>query len=104
MIKRARKPEKLSNLLLQIEERLKNDAYRFTKHALERKNERFVEIPDIIHVLLTGRHEKQKDTWDELYNAWNYAVVGRTLENQNLRVIVSFDDDGLLIITVIRLE
>lgn len=66
-MKKIRKPEKLSNLLSQVKDCLQSDAYRFTKHALERKNERFVEIPDILFVLRTGKHEKQKDIWDEQF-------------------------------------
>ena len=61
--------------------------------------------PTIIHVLNTGRHEKSKDSFDENYNAWNYAIRGETLEGNELRVIASFDSEsGLLIITAFYLE
>ena len=47
---------------------------------------------------------KLKDTWDDVFRAWNYAIKGTTVDQERCRVIVSFEDNGLLIITVIRLE
>ena len=48
--------------------------------------------------------EKRKDKFDEAYNSWNYSVRGKTVDLRELRVIVSFDDSGMLIITAIDLE
>lgn len=57
------------------------------------------------YVLKTGWHEKRKDTYDEIeYKTWNYAIRGKTVDARELRVIVSFAEDGMLIITVIELE
>jgi hypothetical protein len=47
---------------------------------------------------------KIKDSWDEVFNGWNYAIQGQTIDKEKCRVIVSFEGNGLLIITVIRLE
>lgn len=60
MTQKIRKTEKISDLLFRVKECLENDAYRFTRHALDRKNERLVEIPDIVNVLLKGHQRKQR--------------------------------------------
>lgn len=95
--------EKHANLLKKISECIELERYRFTKHALERKNQRIIEIPDMLYVLRHGRHEKTKDSWDGKYNAWNYSIRGKTTDEEELRIIVSFDEFGLLIVTVIKL-
>jgi hypothetical protein len=95
--------ESTANLLKKIHECLKHEQYRFTKHALERKNQRVVEIPDILFVLRNGRHEKAKDSWDAKFQEWNYAIFGKTIDGEALRIIVSFDESGMLIITIIKL-
>ncbi len=56
------------------------------------------------YVLKTGWHEKAKDQYDVQNKAWNYAIRGKTVDTRELRVVVSFDEEGLLIITVIDLE
>lgn len=84
---------------------IKIGAYRDTFHASERKSERNITLPEIIQVLTTGRHEKSKDRFEEVHNAWNYAIRGQTLDGLDLRVIVSFDEErGLLIITAFYVE
>lgn len=101
---RKNKAEKIPNLLEKVKSCIDQGTYRFTKHALERKNERFVTLPDILEILHTGYHEKIKDQWDVAYKVWNYAIRGKDVDQEDIRVIVSFDQNGLLIITVIRLE
>jgi len=98
------KSEKISDLLHKVKECIEQGKYRFSQHALERKDERFVSLPDVIEVLLKGYQEKSKDTWDERYKEWNYSIRGKTLDQEPCRIIVSINKIGLLIITVIRLE
>lgn len=67
-------------------------------------DERDITRPEILYVLKNGHHEKRKDKFDEFYKAWNYAVRGKTLDRRELRIVVSFDKDGMLIITAIDLS
>jgi hypothetical protein len=53
--------------------------------------------------LKNGYHEKKKDKFEEQYHAWNYVVRGKTIDGRNLRIVVSFDPSGMLIITAIDL-
>ena len=75
-----------------------------TRHAIERKTERQITRPEILFVLRRGHHEKKKDRFDERYRAWNYSIRGKTVDRRELRVIISFDENGMLIITAIELR
>ena len=96
--------EKLSNLLAMIRVCIEEGRYLDTLHSEDRQDERRISRPEILYVLKNGHHEKKKDKFDEFYNAWNYAVRGKTVDRRNLRVIVSFDKNGMLIITAIEIK
>lgn len=98
------KSEKFPDILKRVKNCLDKGEYRFSQHATERRKERFVSLPDIIEVLRNGYHEKIKDTWDEVFKSWNYAIRGKTVDLEACRIVISFEDSGLLIITVIRLD
>ena len=83
---------------------IEKGSYLDTRHAIDRQNERQITRPEILYVLKNGYHEKRKDKFDESYNSWNYSVRGKTVDRRELRVIVSFDESGMLIITAIDLE
>lgn len=95
------RPEKIKNILGKIKYCIETGKYILTKHAVERQNERLINLAEILHVLRTGREEKTKSSFDELQNTWKYAVRGKTkLDNKDVRIIVAFEDDGMLVITV----
>ena len=104
MVSKNKRPEKVSDLLKKIREAIESGDFFESAHAVERAIERNIIADEYEHVLKTGFHESKKDVFDELYNTWNYAIRGKTLENRELRIIVSFDENDLLIITVIDLE
>ena len=84
---------------------IRSGKYRDTIHSTKRQRERKIILPEIIHVLNTGRHEKNKDRIDEAFNTWNYSIRGLTIDQKDLRVIVSFDEEKqLLIITAFYIE
>lgn len=72
-----------------------------TRHSTDRENERNITRSEIVCVLKNGWHERSKDEYKERYKAWNYAIRGKTVDRRMLRVIVSFDENGMLIITAI---
>ena len=61
----SKRPKKIENLLERIRNCISSGAYRDTFHAIERKTERNRTLPEIIHVLKTGSHEKDKDRFEE---------------------------------------
>ena len=57
---------------------------------------------DVLFVLKNGYHEKQKTSFDEEFQKWKYAVRGKTLDEVDIRIIVAFYDNGMMIITVMH--
>jgi hypothetical protein len=98
------RPPKVPDLLRVVKKHLDEGAYLDTRHAMQRKRERNITLPEIITVLRNGYHEKHKDEFKEQYNAWNYAVRGKTVDGRQLRACVSFDEPGMLLITAIDLD
>jgi hypothetical protein len=62
-----------------------------------------VTFQDVLFVLETGRREEAKDSYDEVFQNWKYAIRGKTLENVDIRVIVTITVDNIVIITVVNL-
>jgi len=98
------KNPKINHILEVVKNHLNKGEYYISNHAKERLKSRRIARTELLHVLKNGWNEKSKDTYDERYEAWNYAIKGKTLEKRLLRIIVSFDPEGMLIITVIDLE
>lgn len=94
---------KILNLLEAVCGCLDRGRYLDTRHVTERKLERNITRMEILYVLRTGFHEKKKDKFDEAYNSWNYAIRGKTMDARELRVIISFDKNNMLIITAMEL-
>lgn len=83
---------------------IRQGRYRDTRHATDRKSERVISLVEITSVINSGYHEKSKDEFKPEYDAWNYAIRGKTVDKRSLRVAVSFDEQLMLIITAIDLD
>jgi Domain of unknown function (DUF4258) len=94
------RPDKLENVLEKIKECIMQKKYTFTKHALQRVKERGIDISTTRYILLTGHEDKKKSFFDKADNCWKYAIVGITKDKLRVRVIVAFDEEGMLVITV----
>jgi Domain of unknown function (DUF4258) len=101
--RKAARPQKIVNLCEKIRKALALGHCRDTCHSLDRRDERNVDLPEIIEVLETGFHEKAKDEYKEEFKSWNYAIRGKTSEGIELRVAVYFEEDLVMIATVIKL-
>ena len=99
------RPSKVENLLLKVKAAVESGNYVDVTHAQIRQTERNIMRVEYEYVLTkSGWHEKRKDEFKDEYQNWNYAIRGKTIDEREIRVVVSFDDEGLLIITVIDLE
>lgn len=99
-----KRPAKDSRILEKIRQLAADGTYFVVGHAVKRMNQRDVGDPEIRFILMHGFREPQKDRYVLEFNTWNYAMRGKTFEDRNLRIIVSFDNNDMLIITVIDLE
>ena len=84
----------------EILEHLKNGKYRLTEHAEEELENANLDLRDILQVLKAGNHEKTKTRLE--HSTWKYAIKGKTEERQEVRIIIAFVDE-MIIITVIEL-
>lgn len=97
-----KRPPQSDKLFQKILDCLDMGRYRQSKHALERELERKISLPDV-YVLKKGYHEKRKTSFDEAFQTWKYAIRGKTIDDIDIRIIISFDETGMMIITVMHL-
>lgn len=76
--------------------------YRLTQHAAEEQAKDDIDLQDTLYVLKTGCHESEKTLFNNKFQNWNYAIRGRTEDLKEVRVIISFSSE-MMIITVIGL-
>ncbi|HDV5785689.1 TPA: DUF4258 domain-containing protein [Legionella pneumophila] len=100
-------------LFVLIESKINQGKYIFLKHAKQRIKERNVSDLDVISLLLgkkgyERKRNKKKDLYEpssisELALDWKYCIEGCDIDGKPLRVIITFTDDLMPIITVIRI-
>ena len=94
--------EWIENLLEKIRDHVGSRKYRVTEHAVSRQTLRSLKLPDILEVLRNGFHEKEKTLFSNKFQTWNYAIRGKAIDGGDVRVIVAFERE-MIIITAIRL-
>lgn len=99
---KQRKPEQLDNLLQLIRDCVDKGNYILTEHALLRLKERDISLIDAEWVLKNGYHEKRKTSFDEKFKTWKYAIRGTTIEALDIRLILAFNQEGMVIITIMH--
>lgn len=97
------RPPQIENLLEVVATLVEKGNFRFSEHAIQRRKERRISPQDAVYILKTGYHEKQKTSFDEIYKTWKYAIRGKTLDREDVRVIIPIVEK-LIVITVIRLK
>jgi hypothetical protein len=82
--------------------------YVFLNHAKARLVDRKItdiEVLDILEHKNKCRRNKSKDSFMPGYPDWKYCIEGKSFPGQSpIRVIISFDAEFMLVITVIRLD
>jgi Domain of unknown function (DUF4258) len=92
------RPIKIHNLLELINDCIESGRYRSCLHLEQRERERNITRREVLYVLKHGFHEKKEDDYDEQYQTWNYAIRGKTVDQRDLRIFVSFDEKTMMII------
>lgn len=105
ILKKKNRPLKLDDrdLLSLIRECIRQGRYFQSLHFIEKIEERNVNFLDALYVLQNGHHEKKKTCFHEISNKWRYAIRGKTTDTVEIRVAITFDDNDMIIITVIDL-
>jgi len=99
----VKRPSKIPDVLKKIKACLGTGRYYDTSHAVLRKRQRKISLTHVLYVLSHGYHEKKKDEYKSEYNDWTYAIRGLTIDGNDIRIAVAFDEDDMLIITVIEI-
>lgn len=96
-----------------IENKIESGNVLFTSHALKRMKERNITELTIISILAkesgsTRRRNKKKDVLEDISihepaQDWKYCIEGEFLGSNTIRIIVTFNDDRMPIITVINI-
>ena len=94
---------KTIELLQKIRGHVQKGTYIVSAHAMQRQNQRLVDLKHVLYVLKNGNHDEKKDLFDVKRQMWKYAICGKTIDGINLRVIVSFEEE-MIIITVMRIK
>lgn len=87
-----------------------NAEYVFLSHAKKRQKDRNINDLTVLNILENkADYKRQRNKAKYIYTPgktdWNYCIEGIDLDDDNkVRVILSFNEFNLLIITVIRLD
>ena len=93
-----------AKLKKEILKHIEDETFVFTRHAAEEQRNDAIDLQDTLYVLKTGRHEKEKTEFNNKFQAWRYAIRGKTEDSEIVRVIVSFPSEKMMIITVMKLQ
>jgi hypothetical protein len=99
----VKRVSKIADVLKKTRECVENGRYYDTSHAAVRKIQRKISLTDVLYILQHGYHERQKDQYKPEYGDWTYSIRGNSIDGRDIRIAVAFDEDDMLIITVIEL-
>lgn len=104
VLKRTHK-KTTNELFLAINNAMERKRYFFTSHAFERLRDRNISELTVIKILKSKfkYHEVRKDSYIQSFRSWNYSIVGISPDNEDIRIVISFEEDTMLVITVINL-
>jgi hypothetical protein len=96
---------KIKNVLEVIKSCVEEGRYQLTIHAEERMIERAVTLPEVLHVLRSGWHERKKDRYSDEFEDWDYAIRSQTNDKRSIRIAVAVEElSNVVVITVIDLD
>ena len=98
-----------NELYILLTKRMRTGDYVFLKHAKNRQKERHVSDIEVLDILegkkgCNRTRNKIKDKYIDGYQDWNYCIEGTDLDEKRIRIIISFMEHLLTIITVIRID
>ncbi len=100
-------PRKLKDIELYhlLDSKISKGDYVFKKHARQRQKDRNISDLEVLNILegRTGyrRHRnKAKDGHEDQKEEWKYCIEGINPDKKKMRIIISFEDGLIPIITV----
>lgn len=106
-----KKPAKQNDSVLYalVKSKILTGDYIFLKHAKDRQNERQISDLNVLNILegkagFSRKRNKAKDHYEEGREDWNYCIEGVDFDKNSIRIIISFMDTLMPIITVMRIN
>ena len=96
------RPSKIADVLKKARDCVEKGRYYDTSHAALRKLQRRISLTHVLYVLQHGYHEKRKDQYNQEHRDWAYSIRGQSIDGKDIRIVIAFDEDDMLIITVIE--
>jgi hypothetical protein len=92
-----------------VESKIQNTEYVFSLHARKRQHDRAITDIDVLDILenksrRNRKRNKKKDEYRSDKSDWNYCIEGVDLNKNKIRIIISFNNNLMLMITVIRID
>lgn len=110
---KKKKPKKLAKPLKKtdhelfglLDKKIVVGDYIFKKHARQRQKDRTISDLEVLDILegktKRNRHRnKSKDKYENGHKDWNYCIEGKNVDEKGIRIIISFEDELIPIITV----
>jgi hypothetical protein len=104
--KTAKSLKKTDKILFSLlDDKIAKGEYVFKPHAKQRQKDRSISDLEVLYILEgkagCNRHRnKKKDVYKKENIDWNYCIEGKNPDKKEIRVIISFEDDLIPIITV----
>ena len=96
-----------------IKDKIDQKKYVFLTHSRIRLKERHISELDVLYILsgkkgYGRKRNKKKDSFEnpsifDLAQDWKYCIEGCDIDGSEIRIIVTFTEDLMPIITVIRI-
>jgi hypothetical protein len=105
------KPGKKSDreLFTLLDEKIGRGEYVFKRHARQRQKDRNISDLEVLDILEgkygRRRHRnKVKDSFEEGKEDWKYCIEGVNPDKKKMRIIISFEENLIPIITVMWID
>ena len=93
--------KRLKNPHNELKKHIKSGRYQFTEHALAQMNLRDVIISEVVQSLEASDYKPKRDRWRDDLGRWSYTFSGKTFDNKELIIWISFVDQ-MLVVTVVN--
>jgi hypothetical protein len=94
---------KVGNVVKAAIEAYENNKVLYHSHAELRESQRDINRAEVEQAIRSGSHIKKRDQFDEVHKCWKYCIEGKTLDKRKIRVVLTIDDDGLMVITIFEI-
>lgn len=84
--------------MAEVTRHLDNETWRVSLHAEDNMEIDGLTREMVRLVLGSGRHIEKQDEFSKTHGAWNYAVHGKTLEGEEIRVVVTFHATNMVVV------